>query len=181
MWCAAEEPGRRFRDYALLGDDIVIGDPAVAARYCEWVNDFLVKIYESKYITSSIGALEFAKKFRVKPVNVKMVRAATHSVTWMPVLNSLGITSLRTYVLEVLGLVDIVLLQRHCLKSLIGTGISSSSPPKPLSSSYSMVGLIHYLLHISDSLLGRQVVHFPNHAYCNIPSFSSKTGRGDSY
>ncbi|EEF27291.1 conserved hypothetical protein [Ricinus communis] len=35
VWCAAEEenPGRRFRDYALLGDDIVIGDPAVAARY----------------------------------------------------------------------------------------------------------------------------------------------------
>lgn len=56
----------RVRDYALLGDDIVIGDTAVAARYREWVNDLGGKIYESKSITSSIGALEFAKKFRVK-------------------------------------------------------------------------------------------------------------------
>lgn len=69
MWCAAEEenPGRRFRDYALLGDDIVIGDPAVAARYREWLNDLGVKIYESKSITST---LEFAKKFRVKGLSL---------------------------------------------------------------------------------------------------------------
>ena len=35
VWLAAERvyPGRRFRDYALLGDDIAIADHKVAKEY----------------------------------------------------------------------------------------------------------------------------------------------------
>jgi hypothetical protein len=35
IWWAAEEiyPFKRFRDYAVLGDDVVIADPAVAGIY----------------------------------------------------------------------------------------------------------------------------------------------------
>lgn len=35
MWLAAEQayPGRRFHKYAVLGDDVVIGDARVATQY----------------------------------------------------------------------------------------------------------------------------------------------------
>lgn len=79
MWCAAEDvyPGRSFLDYALLGDDIVIGDQKVALRYKQWLADLGVSVSMPKSLVSDIGALEFAKKFRVKgvdlsPINIKM-------------------------------------------------------------------------------------------------------------
>lgn len=37
-------PGRVFRKYTLLGDDIVIGDPKVASVYREMMADLGVKI-----------------------------------------------------------------------------------------------------------------------------------------
>ncbi|KAK8937345.1 hypothetical protein KSP39_PZI012600 [Platanthera zijinensis] len=53
MWIAAEAvyPSQRFQEYAILGDDVVIADQAVA--------DVDRKILES----CDTGALEFAKRF----------------------------------------------------------------------------------------------------------------------
>lgn len=73
VWCAAEDvyPDRRFLDYALLGDDIVIGDQKVALRYKQWLADLGVSVS----MRSQISAL--AKKFCVKgvdlsPINIQM-------------------------------------------------------------------------------------------------------------
>lgn len=82
MWCAAEDvyPGRRFLDYALPGDEIVIGDQKVALPYKEWLADLGVSVSMPKSLVSDICVLEFAKKFRVKgvhlsPINIKMISA----------------------------------------------------------------------------------------------------------
>lgn len=61
-WCAEQVyPGKVFRDYALLGDDVVIADQRVAALY----ESVLSGVYQKELI-SDRGAAEFAKKFRVK-------------------------------------------------------------------------------------------------------------------
>jgi hypothetical protein len=68
VWCAAEDvypSGRRFLDYALLGDDIVIGDLKGYLRNKQWLADLGVSVSMPKSLVSDIGALEFAKKFRV--------------------------------------------------------------------------------------------------------------------
>lgn len=67
VWWAAEVvyPGRTFRDYALLGDDIVIACPKVSEVYLQICEKLQVKISSSKSLKSSSGALEFAKKFWV--------------------------------------------------------------------------------------------------------------------
>lgn len=45
-WCADQVyPGRMFRRYALLGDDIVIGDALVASRYKDALDRRKVKLY----------------------------------------------------------------------------------------------------------------------------------------
>lgn len=74
MWWAAEKawPGRVFRDYALLGDDIVIGCPLVADVYLKILEQLQVKVSKAKSVSSSSGALEFAKKFWVKSVSVDL-------------------------------------------------------------------------------------------------------------
>ena len=102
MWYSAEQvyPGRTFRNYALLGDDIVIGDDKVAKVYRDIMDQLGLKIPLAKTLTSDIGALEFAKKFRIlerdlSPVSVKMIRSTRFSVAWMPVLRSVNCTSLR--------------------------------------------------------------------------------------
>ena len=41
-------PGRRFTDYAILGDDIVIGDRLVASEYRTLMDQLHVKIYLEK-------------------------------------------------------------------------------------------------------------------------------------
>lgn len=67
VWCAAEDvyPGRRFLDYALLGDDIVIGDLKGYLRNKQWLADLGVSVSMPKSLVSDIGDLEVAKKFRV--------------------------------------------------------------------------------------------------------------------
>ena len=55
MWCAAKDvyPGRRFLDYyALLGDDIVIGDQKVALPYKEWLADLGVSVSMPKSLVN---------------------------------------------------------------------------------------------------------------------------------
>lgn len=62
-------PGIRFQDYALLGDDIVIADVAVAAEYKNILKGLDVEISKPKSLISHTGALLielFAKKYFVK-------------------------------------------------------------------------------------------------------------------
>lgn len=72
VWIAAEllYPGKRFKDYALLGDDIVIADKAVANRYLQYLKTIGVEVSLAKTLVSSSGAAEFAKQFLVKGLSV---------------------------------------------------------------------------------------------------------------
>lgn len=102
VWYCADKvyPRRVFRKYALLGDDIVIGDRQVATAYREVMDQLGVSISKAKSLISESGGLEFAKKFRIldrdlSPVSVKMLRAARHSVAWMPVCKNVGVSSIQ--------------------------------------------------------------------------------------
>lgn len=53
----------RFRNYALLGDDIVMGDARVADVYKDVIQRLGVNLSLPKSLVSDIGGLEFAKKF----------------------------------------------------------------------------------------------------------------------
>lgn len=85
--CAAEDvyPGRRFLDYALLGDDIVIGYLR-NKEWKEWLADLGVSV--SKSLVSDIGEAPwnslrnsvFVKGIDLSPINIQMKRAATHAV-----------------------------------------------------------------------------------------------------
>ncbi|KAJ8621993.1 hypothetical protein MRB53_030522 [Persea americana] len=103
VWYSANRvyPGRKFKKYALLSDDIVIGDSLVAKVYQEVMTELGVGISAPKSLISERGGLEFAKKFRIQdrdlsPISVKMLQSARHAVAWMPVCQSVGVTSLRT-------------------------------------------------------------------------------------
>lgn len=71
VWLAAELSSVRqgsFTSYAVLGDDVVISDPAVASNYRQLLNKMGVSISLDKSLVSHKGVLEFAKKFWVKGV-----------------------------------------------------------------------------------------------------------------
>jgi hypothetical protein len=51
-----------FRDYIILGDDIVIANKEVAESYLEIMRDIGVEINLSKSLVSSVGVMEFAKR-----------------------------------------------------------------------------------------------------------------------
>lgn len=65
VWLAAWRaiPGRRFYDYAVLGDDLVIGHSGVAQEYLKIMSDIEVTISKEKSLISHSGALEFAKRY----------------------------------------------------------------------------------------------------------------------
>lgn len=65
VWLAAEQvyPNRRFEDYALLGDDIVIADVAVATEYRRIMEEMGGVINLDKSLISHNGCCEFAKRF----------------------------------------------------------------------------------------------------------------------
>lgn len=72
-----------FRDYALLGDDIVITDKSVAKEYRRLIRRLGVAISDPKSIRSDNGTLEFAKRYWSKrlqkdlsPVSLKSLMAA---------------------------------------------------------------------------------------------------------
>lgn len=78
-------PGVPFTRYAILGDDIVIGDERVAERYRELMSQLNVPFSLEKSLVSSVGALEFAKRFFVRgvtkdlsPVSCRMLRSLVH-------------------------------------------------------------------------------------------------------
>jgi hypothetical protein len=79
-----------FHNYALLGDDIVIGDPKVGAHYLYIMRDYLgVEINLSKSLESDIGALEFAKrlflgKTDVSPISPKVLLLAIRNIFYLP-------------------------------------------------------------------------------------------------
>jgi hypothetical protein len=79
VWLAAERADpqrlRPFWDYALLGDDIVIADKAVALEYEKLVGELGVTISRAKSLVSDCGCFEFAKQFRKGEINLSPVSA----------------------------------------------------------------------------------------------------------
>lgn len=59
-----------FRDYALLGDDLVICDAKVAPEYLNLARALGVEISAAKSLNSRNGSFEFAKRFILKGVDV---------------------------------------------------------------------------------------------------------------
>lgn len=76
VWLAAwkVDPNRKspFQDYALLGDDIVIADEAVAAAYSSILSALNVAISIPKSIISRNGTVEFAKRYWSKSMQVDL-------------------------------------------------------------------------------------------------------------
>jgi hypothetical protein len=70
--CAAHRVGYRkwFREYALLGDDLVIAHRAVALEYVHLVTALGVEISAAKSLSSKNGSFEFAKRFIFKGIDV---------------------------------------------------------------------------------------------------------------
>lgn len=71
VWYAAEQcyPGQVFRRYAILGDDIVIADEAVAAAYSSILS---AQNVAPKSIISRNGNGEFAKRYWSKSMQVDL-------------------------------------------------------------------------------------------------------------
>jgi len=74
-----------FDLYAVLGDDIVIGDRYVAAQYVEIMDELGVKIGFSKSIISKNLSIEFAKRFFYKGVEVTPLPLVGVGVSWLGV------------------------------------------------------------------------------------------------
>nr|QLA48200.1 RNA-dependent RNA polymerase [Medinilla magnifica] len=76
IWLAALQayPDRKspFLDYAVLGDDVVICDSLVAYHYRNLLEELGVTISIKKSLISESGALEFAKRFWVKGIQVDL-------------------------------------------------------------------------------------------------------------
>jgi len=75
-----------FSDYALLGDDIVIADKAVAGKYLVLMDTIGVEVGLAKSLVSSTGSLEFAKRTWVKgqlstPFSLAEISIAVANVT----------------------------------------------------------------------------------------------------
>lgn len=82
---AAWKAGHRgwFSLYAVLGDDIVIGDNNVADRYVRLMKEFGVGIGFHKSIISNNLSLEFAKRFFYKGEEVTPLPLVGISVGWL--------------------------------------------------------------------------------------------------
>ncbi|XP_020970766.1 LOW QUALITY PROTEIN: uncharacterized protein LOC110268590, partial [Arachis ipaensis] len=87
MWLAAKMayPNRvtPFKDYAILGDDVLITDGNVASHYREILSKLGVQIWisDSKSITSHTGCIEFAKRFWVKGMQVDLTPISVRALT----------------------------------------------------------------------------------------------------
>lgn len=79
QYCAgANRSGKWFHHYALLGDDIVIADRAVATRYRTVISILGLEISEKKSLISERCCMEFAKRFicdgvDISPISYKVV------------------------------------------------------------------------------------------------------------
>lgn len=88
---AAREAGFRawFTEYAILGDDIVIGDGNVASKYVSLMTELGVKIGFHKSIISNNCSAEFAKQFyyrgeRVTPLSLLGIAVGWLGVSFVP-------------------------------------------------------------------------------------------------
>lgn len=80
-------PGKRFTDYAILGDDIVIADDKVAKAYSKYMTMGGAVISMEKTLISFNGSCEFAKRFIIH--NHDKSRRADVSPTSIPLLRLL--------------------------------------------------------------------------------------------
>ena len=103
IWFVAAQvyPGVPFTRYAILGDDIVIGDERVAERYHELMSQLNVPFSLEKSLVSSVSALEFAKRFFVRgvtknlsPVSCRMLRSLVSSISLVSVMRAIMSTDL---------------------------------------------------------------------------------------
>jgi hypothetical protein len=67
------KPGEWFSDYAVLGDDIVLANERVSDEYLLVLDELGVTVGLAKSLTSTSGALEFAKRFIVGNVNLSPI------------------------------------------------------------------------------------------------------------
>lgn len=79
------DPGRKFYNYAILGDDIVIADSQIAKAYQLLLEEIGVTISLPKSLISHKGCCEFAKRFRVRdgridvsPISMRALLVAHH-------------------------------------------------------------------------------------------------------
>lgn len=91
IWYCAEliYPGKVFRRYAILGDDVVIADEKVKKLYYVVIDRLGVKVSPSKTLQSDSGCGEFAKRFRldrltvdVSPISLKMLLTVDLMMSW---------------------------------------------------------------------------------------------------
>jgi len=85
MSAAVIYPDRRFYDYAILGDDIVIADALVAEQYKLMMQQCCGVISKEKSLVSDKGCCEFAKRFIMRnhradrtdasPVSIPLIRS----------------------------------------------------------------------------------------------------------
>lgn len=83
VWLAAEKvyPGKRFLDYAVLGDDVIIANDRVAPIYSSLIDKLGVKISLQKSLISNSGAAEFAKRFLVNGMGTDLSPVSVKSLT----------------------------------------------------------------------------------------------------
>ena len=84
LLCLTKAQRKWFPDYALLGDDLVIGNIRVAKQYRKLVRRLGVEISEAKSLRSRNGSMEFASRFILEgrdlsPVSFKLLDAARRS------------------------------------------------------------------------------------------------------
>jgi len=94
-----------FRDYALLGDDVVIFHTNVAMAYLGIMRELGVEISFAKSLSSSNGSFEFAKKYihcgvDVSPTTLKHISSGFSGLKFIPEL----ITSTRRVLGDKVGL-----------------------------------------------------------------------------
>jgi len=79
-----------FTNYAILGDDVVIANRAVAIHYLEIMRDYLgVEINLSKSLESMNGVMEFAKRLLkgnddLSPISPKVLLLTTRNILFLP-------------------------------------------------------------------------------------------------
>ncbi|KAF3626040.1 hypothetical protein FXO38_29467 [Capsicum annuum] len=89
-------PGVPFTRYAILGDDFIIEDEPVAERYHELILPLNVQFLLEKSLVSSVGDLEFGKRFFLRgvtkkffPVSCHMLRSLVSSISLVPVMRAI--------------------------------------------------------------------------------------------
>jgi hypothetical protein len=116
-YCAYLEGFKTFRDYAVLGDDVVIWSASVAKRYKSVMESLSVQINMTKTITSSTGhtRVEFAKRLFYQGVEIS-------GLSW---------NLIKQASISIAGIVDLYLLAQS--RSWSPTNGSSFRAPASLS------------------------------------------------